>query len=51
MISLAPVVRDDLDDLFALQVRADQRKNVAPSAISIAEFPSLKVIYRQLGTA
>ena len=38
MISIAPVVRDDLDDLFALRVRGDQKEHVAPNSISIAEF-------------
>ena len=41
MISLTPVVRDDLDALFALQVRADQKQHVAPNSISIAEFAYL----------
>ncbi|WP_159810987.1 GNAT family N-acetyltransferase [Litoreibacter roseus] len=41
MISLTPVVRDDLDTLFALQVRADKKQHVAPNATSIAEFAYL----------
>lgn len=38
MITIKMVVRDDLDDLFALQVRPEQRDYVAPNPISIAEF-------------
>lgn len=38
MVTLEPVVRDDLKDLFAIQVHTDQRGHVAPNAISIGEF-------------
>lgn len=38
MVTFKPVVRDDLKDLFAIQVHTYQRGHVAPNAISIAEF-------------
>lgn len=38
MTSIKPVVREDLDHLFGLKVRADQEDHVAPNAMSIAEF-------------
>ena len=37
MISLRPVVRADLDALFALKVRPDQQAFVAPNPVTLAE--------------
>jgi diamine N-acetyltransferase len=41
MTSLSPVISDDLKDLFALQVRDDQKTYVAPNSNTIAQFAYL----------
>jgi diamine N-acetyltransferase len=41
MVSLRPVVRNDLDHLFSLSVRPDQTDFVAPNAVTLAEISYL----------